>query len=105
MNNIERIEEMERRFDRVLEVFHEMEAALEHYEAAQEDIRVLDAYLGSDDWKVDLAADEAGQLPFGLKRGVLSEDGIWNLLEGWRELELRVKGQGPADGDTCDSLP
>ena len=34
----------------------------------------------------DLADDEAGRLPKGLKRGVLSEDGIYNLLERYREL-------------------
>ena len=30
--------------------------------------------------------DEAGLLPAGLKRGVLSEDGVWNLLEDHRQL-------------------
>ena len=44
------------------------------------------AYLGSDDWRRDLADDERGLLPADLKRGVLSEDGIWNLLERNREL-------------------
>lgn len=90
MNNIERIEEMEQRFNRALEVMHETETALEHYEAALEDLRILNDYLGSTDWKADLAADEDGLLPANLRRGVLSEDGIWNLLEEWRELEERM---------------
>ncbi|MBK6087256.1 DUF4298 domain-containing protein, partial [Ruminococcus difficilis] len=34
----------------------------------------------------DFAADEAGLLPKGLKRGVLSEDGIYNLLEEYKEV-------------------
>jgi hypothetical protein len=38
-------------------------------------------YYGSPAWKRDLAADEAGLLPKDLKRGVLSEDGIYDLLE------------------------
>ena len=82
---------MEQRLERALEAVREMEAALERYEAVQEDIRILDTYLGSEDWKADFAADEAGLLPAELKRGVLSEDGIWNLLENWRELEERIR--------------
>lgn len=41
----------------------------------------LSDYYGSPAWKRDLAADEAGLLPKELKRGVLSEDGIYDLLE------------------------
>ena len=40
----------------------------------------LTAYYESAAWKRDFTADEAGILPKDLKRGVLSEDGIWNLL-------------------------
>ena len=46
----------------------------------QEAIRILAEYYGSDEWKQDFADDEAGRLPKDLKRGVLSEDGLWNLL-------------------------
>ena len=49
-------------------------------------IRELEAYYTSDEWKRDLADDEAGLLPKNLKRGVLSEDGIYNLLEEYREV-------------------
>ena len=35
--------------------------------------------------------DEAGNLPADLKRGVLSEDGIWNLLADNRELMNRMR--------------
>ena len=39
----------------------------------------------------DFAADEAGLLPKELKRGVLAEDSIWNVLEAYRELQERTK--------------
>ena len=65
--------------------------ALNRFEAAQEDVKRLDAYLGSEEWRQDLADDEKGLLPHGLKRGVLSEDGIWNLLEDYRSLAIRMK--------------
>ena len=48
-------------------------------------VRELDAYYGSREWREDLAADEAGELPEDLRRGVLSEDGIWNVLQEYRE--------------------
>jgi len=41
----------------------------------------LEKYYTSDAWKRDFAADEAGLLPKELKRGVLSEDGIYSMLE------------------------
>ena len=41
----------------------------------------LAAYYASDEWKADFLADEQGLLPKDLPRGVLSEDGIYNLLE------------------------
>ena len=46
-------------------------------------ISELEAYYTSDEWKQDFAA---GLLPKGLKRGVLSEDGIYNLLEEYKEV-------------------
>ncbi len=46
----------------------------------------LNIYYQSAEWKVDHGYDEAGLLPPDLKRGVLSEDGIYNLLEEYKEL-------------------
>jgi len=34
--------------------------------------------------------DEAGKFPEKLKRGVISQDGIWNMLERNRELIQRI---------------
>ena len=50
-------------------------------EGSDELVKSLSVYYGSDAWKRDYAADEAGLLPKELKRGVLSEDGIYNLLD------------------------
>ncbi len=68
-----------------------LSSALDKYEEAKADIAALASYYGSDEWKQDFAADEAGLLPKDLKRGVLSEDGIWNLLEEHHELQNRIK--------------
>ena len=37
-------------------------------------------------YEKNLALDEAGKIPSSLRRGVLSEDGIYNLLERFKEL-------------------
>lgn len=87
---IARIRLMERRFNQALAAVKRLDSALEKYEAAQEAIAALSEYYGSDLWKQDFAADEAGLLPEGLKRGVLSEDGIWNLLTDCKELDRRL---------------
>ena len=41
----------------------------------------LDDYYTSEAWKFDLKLDELGKLPDDLKRGVLSEDGIADILD------------------------
>lgn len=64
---------------------------LDKYEKMQYAIAALSNYYSNDEWKQDFADDEAGLLPENLKRGVLSEDGIWNLLSDWRELEERLR--------------
>ncbi|MBP3777155.1 MAG: DUF4298 domain-containing protein [Prevotella sp.] len=91
MDNIKRIQEMEQRMEQASTAVIALSAALDKYEAAQEAIKSLDDYYGSDLWKQDFADDEAGRLPADLKRGVLSEDGIWNLLADIRELNHRLK--------------
>ena len=44
-------------------------------------IAELEGYYGSEEWKKDFEDDEKGLLPKELKRGVLSEDGIYNLRD------------------------
>lgn len=81
MGQLIRIREMEQRLTSSLEAVRQMEEALDRYQAAQADIAILATYLNSDEWRQDLADDERGFLPPDLRRGVLSEDGIWNLLD------------------------
>lgn len=68
-------------YDLASEAMKEQPMSASTHTKAQEAIETLAAYYGSDEWKQDFADDEAGLLPKDLKRGVLSEDGLWNLLE------------------------
>ena len=96
---IARIRRMERHLNAAVAAVKRLEAALDKWKSVQEAIAALDEYYGSDLWKQDLADDEAGLLPDDLKRGVLSEDGIWNLLEDARAITARI--QGKQDVRTC----
>ena len=42
--------------------------------------------MDSGQWLKDFEADEKGKLPANLKRGVLSEDGLYNLLAETRDI-------------------
>lgn len=82
---------MEQHLDRSSQAVMQLSAALDEYAASQTAIHELADYYSSDDWKKDFAADEQGRLPKNLKRGVLSEDGIWNLLSDCRTLHARMQ--------------
>ena len=90
MEQEERITQMEQRMERAAAAVMSLSAALDRYEEVQEDISALEAYYDSEAWKQDFADDEAGKFPADLRRGVLSEDGIWNLLTDARELVERL---------------
>ena len=73
---IVRIQGMEAAFDRV---------SAAGAGAAPADVALLKEYMDSGQWRLDYEADEAGEIPPALKRGVLSQDGLYNLLEDLRE--------------------
>lgn len=96
MKQRERIEEMEKHFERASEVVARLSGALDDFAKVQDSIKALELYYGSKEWKKDFRDDEKGLLPPDLKRGVLSEDGIWNLLEEVRELKERMQPETTA---------
>ena len=80
MTQIERIRHMEAILDEAAEAAAALHLALERYRALKPRIAELEAYYTSPQWMKDYEDDEAGRLPEGLKRGVLSEDAVYNLL-------------------------
>ena len=68
MDIIQRIEYMESLYDTALATGQVPRELREYYENGQ--------------WLRDYEADERGELPVNLKRGVLSQDGLWDLLSG-----------------------
>lgn len=92
MEQLERIGRMECLLEEAMQAVKGVSEALDRYEAAQSAIHALEAYYDSEEWMKDFSDDEQGRLPKELKRGVLSEDAIWNLLEENQGLKERMKG-------------
>ena len=90
MKQRERIEDMEKHFERASDVVARLSGALDDFAQVQESVKALEAYYGSKELKKDFRDDEKGILPTDLKRGVLSEDGVWNLLEDIRALKGKL---------------
>lgn len=73
LDRMERVEQYEKLFD---------EASASH---DPEKLALLDDYYTSGLWREDYEADERGELPPDLKRGVLSQDALYDLLAGFKE--------------------
>ncbi len=90
MKRTERIEKMEQALDASAIAVKRLSEAMDEYEGAQKAIKSLFDYYGSSLWMQDYEADEAGRLPKELKRGVLSEDAVYDLITEHRELMARL---------------
>ena len=90
MKRLERIARYEQILDHAETVARQAEEALDAYDTVQAELKELEKYYTGREWKADFDADAAGKLPAGMKRGVLSEDGIDSVLERFRELKERL---------------
>ena len=71
---IHRIQKMEAVFDALQDLSFREDPHFPAY------LQALINYYENGQWLRDYALDEQGYLPNGLKRGVLSEDGVYNFL-------------------------
>lgn len=76
---IERIEYLEKIYDEVENAFKNNTDFFEN-KKMQVKVSLLTQYLESGQWLRDFELDEKGELPSDLKRGILSEDGLYNLI-------------------------
>jgi len=77
---VKRIERMEKIFDELTDGVNSSTKAID-----KKLLKKLTDYYSSGKWLHDYEADEKGLLPTTLKRGVLSQDGIFNLLSDIRD--------------------
>ena len=76
---VKRIKELESVFDEVSKTLKEEPIKLNDTEY-QNKIKILVDYLDSGMWLKDYELDEKGLIDQSVKRGILSEDGLYNLI-------------------------
>ncbi|MBO5301886.1 MAG: DUF4298 domain-containing protein [Peptococcaceae bacterium] len=77
---IERIQQMELYFDALQHAVNISADAIKQDKTLDSMLQALLQYYEHGQWITDYTLDEAGLLPAALKRGVLSQDGLYNLL-------------------------
>ena len=89
---IARVKRMEEILDKSNAAVLELRQALDRYAALTEDINELEQYYSGGQWQKDYADDEAGSFPKDLKRGVLSEDAVYDFLALRDEVLVKIRG-------------
>lgn len=90
MEYIAEITRMEHHLNDASAALADFASSLEKLQAAQIWIHELDRYYGSEEWHRHREADDHGELPERLPRGVLSEDTIYDLLSDNRALAIQM---------------
>lgn len=86
---ISRIQKMELYLDEILYVLENAPDTVAQNICIREMIRELACYYENGQWLSDYELDENGKLPADLKRGVLAQDTLYDLLS-----ELKERGFG-----------
>lgn len=77
---IDRIQKMETYLDELTEIVHNCPNMLYEDKEVQRKLKELTDYYENGQWMRDYERDERGEFPKDLKRGVLSQDAVYNLL-------------------------
>ena len=88
---IARVRKMEDDFNMVRDIMEDMESAVYNFEAIQRRIERLFIYMEDGQFLKDFEADERGELPKDMPRGVLSEDALDQLLIDVTLMRSRLK--------------
>lgn len=91
MNIPDHICKMEAILDKAHSILDELEQKIAEFKAFQPELRKLEEYYESPQWKKDFDMEEKGLFPKDIKRGVLSEDGIYDVLERNKEMQYILK--------------
>ena len=78
---VERIGRMEQCFDLLEKAAGEAPVRLREEASLRDCLRMLTQYYEGGQWLRDYELDEKGLLPPGLKRGVLAQDAVYDLLD------------------------
>ena len=87
---VARVRRMEPVLDDCAAALARLRTGLESAAAVPAQLKALGAYYGGRAWRGDLEADEQGALPDDLKRGVLSEDAVYDAIADGRAVALQM---------------
>lgn len=87
---VSRIKRMEKLFDFVTEALQSRTAEVRSA-SVNEAVRILSDYYESGEWLHDYELDEQRSLPPTLKRGVLSQDSLYELLSEIKAIDPSFK--------------
>ena len=90
--SISRITEMEEKFNSLRQSVRALEDAITQSQDFRDNYKALKKYMDSGKWLKDYETDEKGELPPDLKRGVLSQDGLYDLLQDASDVIISLKG-------------
>lgn len=82
----ERINQMSAAFKRLSAVTGTLTDGAEELKNLAPDVDLLKDYISSGQWLKDFEADERGEIGTDVDRSVLSEDGLYNLMEDLDDL-------------------
>ncbi len=91
MTQTDRIRRMEALLNQLSDLLRRTDCTRAQLESLLPAIKELTAYYESPLWRQDFEDDCAGKLPKDLKRGVLSEDAVYNLLSDIQALHEQIK--------------
>lgn len=102
-----RIKRMSEAFNRIRGVTTLLADGAEELKELAPEVGLLKDYLDSGRWMEDFEADERGEICTQVNRSVLSEDGLYNLLDDlddlvdtFEELQKRLASEPEKEGDT-----
>ena len=91
LTRIQRMEQIKKRAEKQAAY---LARTLDDFEAMEAEIAQLKEYYSSGLWMADFSEDEAGRIPGCISRGVLSEDGVYDLLAELESLRQRFEKLG-----------
>ena len=94
---INRVRKMEQFMEEIAIVLERNPNELKENIEFRNKMEILTDYMDSGQWLADYEADERGELPADLKRGVLSQDGLYNLICDVKECCRDTVTDGGAD--------
>ena len=90
MDQITRINRYEDILSKSTKTINDVKKSLNALKKLEPDIEYLNNYYGSDEWYQDINDDNLGLLPKNIKKGILSEDAIYNLLMDNKEIAIEM---------------